>query len=212
MNCSKEQILLYAITDRHWLGNRPLTEVVEESLRGGATMIQLREKNLDEAAFLQEAKALRDLCKKYSVPFIINDNISIAAEVDADGVHLGQSDMAASKAREILGKDKIIGVTAKTIEQAIAAEQMGADYLGVGAVFPTSSKEDALPITHEMLRKICETVSIPVAAIGGITKDNIPQLKGNGISGIATISAIYGMPNIEESTRELKKIITQTVL
>ncbi|WP_026834487.1 thiamine phosphate synthase [Eubacterium xylanophilum] len=212
MNCSKEQILLYAITDRHWLGNRPLTEVVEESLRGGATMIQLREKNLDEAAFLQEAKALRDLCKKYSVPFIINDNISIAAEVDADGVHVGQSDMAASKAREILGKDKIIGVTAKTIEQAIAAEQMGADYLGVGAVFPTSSKEDALPITHEMLRKICETVSIPVAAIGGITKDNIPQLKGNGISGIATISAIYGMPNIEESTRELKKIITQTVL
>ncbi|MCR5796317.1 MAG: thiamine phosphate synthase [Eubacterium sp.] len=212
MNCSKEQILLYAITDRHWLGNRPLTEVVEESLRGGATMIQLREKNLDEAAFLQEARALRDLCKKYSVPFIINDNISIAAEVDADGVHVGQSDMAASKAREILGKDKIIGVTAKTIEQAIAAEQMGADYLGVGAVFPTSSKEDALPITHEMLRKICETVSIPVAAIGGITKENIPQLKGNGISGIATISAIYGMPNIEESTRELKKIITQTVL
>ena len=170
MKCAKENLLLYAVTDRHWLDGRTLKEVVLESLEGGVTMLQLREKHLDEAHFLEEAKELQALCRSRHVPFLINDNVEIALAMDADGVHVGQSDMAAGDVRKKLGDDKIIGVSAQTVEQALLAEKAGADYLGVGAVFPTSSKDDANEVSYETLKAICSAVSIPVVAIGGITQ------------------------------------------
>ena len=173
MKCAKENLLLYAVTDRHWLDGRTLKEVVLESLEGGVTMLQLREKHLDEAHFLEEAKELQMLCRSWHVPFLINDNVEIALAMDADGVHVGQSDMAAGDVRKKLGDDKIIGVSAQTVEQALLAEKAGADYLGVGAVFPTSSKDDANEVTYETLKAICSAVSIPVVAIGGITQENV---------------------------------------
>lgn len=205
MKCDKNNLLLYAVTDRHWLNGRTLHEVVKESLDGGATFIQLREKNLDEAAFLEEAKDLQALCKEYGVPFVVNDNVDIAIAMNADGVHVGQSDMEAGNVREKLGPDKIIGVSAQTVEQAVLAEQRGADYLGVGAVFPTGSKDDANEISMETLKAICEAVSIPVIAIGGITQQNVSELGGSGICGIAVISAIYAQADIAEAARNLKK-------
>lgn len=205
MKCDKNNLLLYAVTDRHWLNGRTLHEVVKESLDGGATFIQLREKNLDEAAFLEEAKDLQALCKEYGVPFVVNDNVDIAIAMNADGVHVGQSDMEAGNVREKLGPDKIIGVSAQTVEQAVLAEQRGADYLGVGAVFPTGSKDDANEISIETLKAICEAVSIPVIAIGGITQQNVSELGGSGICGIAVISAIYAQADIAEAARNLKK-------
>lgn len=205
MKCDKNNLLLYAVTDRHWLNGRTLHEVVKESLDGGATFIQLREKNLDEAAFLEEAKDLQALCKEYGVPFVVNDNVDIAVAMNADGVHVGQSDMEAGNVREKLGPDKIIGVSAQTVEQAVLAEQRGADYLGVGAVFPTGSKDDANEISIETLKAICEAVSIPVIAIGGITQQNVSELGGSGICGIAVISAIYAQADIAEAARNLKK-------
>ena len=179
MKLDKKDLLLYAVTDRHWLNGRTLHEVVKESLDGGATFIQLREKNLDEAAFLEEAKDLQALCKEYGVPFVVNDNVDIAIAMNADGVHVGQSDMEAGNVREKLGPDKIIGVSAQTVEQAVLAEQHGADYLGVGAVFPTGSKNDASEISIETLKAICKAVSIPVIAIGGITQQNVSELCGS---------------------------------
>ena len=211
MKLDKKDLLLYAVTDRHWLGDRTLYEVVKESLDGGATFIQLREKNLDQEHFLEEAKELKKLCAEYKVPFVINDNVDIALEIDADGVHVGQSDMEAGDVRAKLGPDKIIGVSAQTVEQAILAEKRGADYLGVGAVFPTGSKDDAVEVSHDTLREICKAVSIPVIAIGGITVDNTPVLAGTGICGIAVISAIYAQENIPEATRRLKEVTSRTV-
>ncbi len=211
MKLDKKDLLLYAVTDRHWLGDRTLYEVVKESLDGGATFIQLREKNLDQEHFLEEAKELKKLCAEYKVPFVINDNVDIALEIDADGVHVGQSDMEAGDVRAKLGPDKIIGVSAQTVEQAILAEKRGADYLGVGAVFPTGSKDDAVEVSHDTLREICKAVSIPVIAIGGITVDNTPVLTGTGICGIAVISAIYAQENIPEATRKLKEVTSRTV-
>ena len=211
MKLDKKDLLLYAVTDRHWLGDRTLYEVVKESLDGGATFIQLREKNLDQAHFLEEAVELKKLCAEYHVPFVINDNVDIAMQVDADGVHVGQSDMETGDVRAKLGPDKIIGVSAQTVEQAILAEKRGADYLGVGAVFPTGSKDDADDVSHETLRAICQAVSIPVIAIGGITVENTPLLKGTGICGIAVISAIYGQENIPEATRKLKDVTGRMV-
>ena len=211
MNCDKKDMLLYAVTDRHWLDGRTLYEVVKESLDGGVTFVQLREKNLDESAFLEEAKELQELCREYKVPFIVNDNVDIALEMDADGVHVGQSDMEAGDVRAKLGPDKIIGVSAQTVEQAILAEQRGADYLGVGAVFPTGSKADACEVSHETLKDICNVVSIPVIAIGGITVDNTPILKGTGICGIAVISAIYAADDIPAATAKLKEV-TKTIV
>ena len=155
MKCAKENLLLYAVTDRHWLDGRTLKEVVLESLEGGVTMLQLREKHLDEAHFLEEAKELQMLCRSWHVPFLINDNVEIALAMNADGIHVGQSDMAAGDVRKKLGDDKIIGVSAQTVEQALLAEKAGADYLGVGAVFPTSSKDDANEVTYETLKAIC---------------------------------------------------------
>ena len=203
-NTTTDELLLYAVTDRAWLGNETLYEQVEKALKGGATFVQLREKKLDEESFLQEAIEIKELCKKYNVPFVINDNVDIAIKMDADGVHVGQSDMEAGDVRKKLGPDKIIGVSAQTVEQAILAEKHGADYLGVGAVFPTGSKDDAEDVPFETLKAICEAVSIPVIAIGGITKDNVKELAGSGICGIAVISAIFASKDIEAATKELK--------
>lgn len=211
MKCAKENLLLYAVTDRHWLDGRTLKEVVLESLEGGVTMLQLREKHLDEAHFLEEAKELQTLCRSWHVPFLINDNVEIALAMEADGVHVGQSDMAAGDVRKKLGDDKIIGVSAQTVEQALLAEKAGADYLGVGAVFPTSSKDDANEVTYETLKAICSAVSIPVVAIGGITQENVHQLAGSGICGAAVISAIYAKPNIKKAAAELKTAVKETI-
>ena len=177
---------------------------VKNALDGGATFVQLREKNLDRADFLAEALEIQKLCREYGVPFVINDEVSIAKDIDADGVHVGQSDMEAMDVRKILGPDKILGVSAQTVEQAMIAEKHGADYLGVGAVFATGSKDDADDVSHETLKAICEAVSIPVIAIGGITKDNIYELAGSGICGVAVISAIFGQKDIKKATEELK--------
>ena len=199
------------MTDRTWLGDETLYQQVEKTLKGGATFIQLREKHLDDAAFLEEAVELKELCRRYHVPFVINDNVEIALKMDADGVHVGQSDMEAGNVREKLGPDKIIGVSAQTVEQAVLAEQRGADYLGVGAVFPTGSKDDADDVSHETLKAICEAVSIPVIAIGGISRNNVMELAGSGICGIAVISAIFAQPDIEAATKELRTLTEEMV-
>lgn len=211
MNCAKEDLLLYAVTDRHWLNGRSLIEVVKESLEGGVTFLQLREKELDDESFLKEAKELKALCREYKVPFVIDDNVEIAIKTDADGVHVGQSDMEAGDVRKRLGPDKIIGVSAQTVEQAVLAEKRGADYLGVGAVFPTGSKDDADDVSFETLKAICEAVSIPVVAIGGISKENAIKLKGSGICGVAVISAIYAASDIKEAAAELKEVTKKII-
>lgn len=205
MNEKKEDLLLYAVTDRSWLRGETLYAQVEKALKGGATFIQLREKELNEEAFYQEAVELKKLCHQYKVPFVINDNVEIAKKMDADGVHVGQSDMAACDVRKILGEDKILGVSAQTVEQALLAEQMGADYLGVGAVFPTGTKTDAVEVDAETLKAICAAVKIPVIAIGGIKADNLSELSGSGICGIAVVSAIFAAEDITETTKELKE-------
>ena len=204
----REQMLLYAVTDRHW---QTLYEQVEEALKGGATFIQLREKDLTEEEFLEEAKKIQQLCKKYRVPFIINDNVKLAKEIDADGVHVGQSDMETLDVRAQLGEDKIIGVSARTVEQALLAEKHGADYLGVGAVFQTGTKTDAREVEHSVLKEICTKVDIPVVAIGGITQDNVKELSGSGINGVAVISAIFAQKDIETATAKLKSCVEQIV-
>ena len=211
MKCDKKDLLLYAVTDRHWLNGRTLYSQVEEALKGGATFIQLREKELDEEHFLEEAKEIKELCRRYQVPFVINDNVEIALAVDADGVHVGQSDMEAGDVRAKLGPDKMIGVSAQTVEQAVMAEHNGADYLGVGAVFPTGSKADALEVSHDTLKAICKAVKIPVIAIGGISKENILELSGSGVCGIAVISAIFAKDDIEEAARELRGLTEKMV-
>ena len=211
-NVKKEDLLLYAVTDRHWLREETLYDQVEKALKGGATFIQLREKNLDDESFYKEAVEIQSLCKKYHVPFVINDNVDIAVKINADGVHVGQSDMEALDVRAKLGSDKIIGVSAQTVEQALLAEKHGADYLGVGAVFPTGSKDDADDVSHETLKAICDAVNIPVIAIGGITYENVTELSGTGIVGIAVISAIFGAEDIEKATDELKIRTKQALL
>ena len=205
MKCTKEDFILYAVTDRHWLNGESLYSQVEKALKGGATFVQLREKNLDSAHFLEEAKEIKELFRQYGVPFVINDNVEIALAMDADGVHVGQSDMEAGDVRRKLGADKLIGVSAQTVEQALLAQERGADYLGVGAVFPTGSKADAVEVGHDTLKAICEAVTIPVVAIGGITRDNVAELKGSGISGIAVISAIFAQKDIQAAAADLKE-------
>lgn len=200
-----EQLKLYAVTDRSWLGNQTLREQVELALKGGVTFVQLREKNLNYEDFLALAFEIKDLCHEYNVPFVINDNVQIAKECDADGVHIGQSDMELIEARKILGPGKIIGVSAQTVEQAIEAEKNGADYLGVGAVFPTNTKLDADYVPPELLKSICESVKIPVVAIGGISLKNVNQLAGSGIAGISVISAIFAQKDIKKAAEELNE-------
>ncbi|MDD6299959.1 thiamine phosphate synthase [Hornefia butyriciproducens] len=211
MKSDKENLLLYAVTDRHWTGRETLRQQVEAALRGGVTFVQLREKNMKHDAFRKEALEIRDLCRAYRVPFVLDDDVSLAMEVDADGIHVGQSDMEAGDVRALIGPDRILGVSACTVEEAVAAEQRGADYLGVGAVFPTGSKDDARPVTRETLRKICEAVTIPVIAIGGITEQNVMELAGSGICGVAVISAIFGQPEIESATKRLKAAVSEMV-
>ena len=209
MKCDKKNLLLYAVTDRHWLEGRKLIDVVKESLDGGVTMVQLREKSLEEGKFLEEAKELQTLCRERHIPFIVNDNVDIAKAMDADGVHVGQDDMETMDVRAKLGPDKIIGVSAHTVEEALLAEKQGADYLGVGAVFPTSSKSDVDVMPYETLKAICEAVSIPVVAIGGIGRENVSRLAGSGICGVAVISAIYAAKNIQAAAADLKSATSE---
>lgn len=203
MKADKKTMLLYAVTDRAWLGGRRLEDDVEKALRGGATFLQIREKELDDAAFLEQAKAVKAVAGRYGVPFVVNDNVAVAKAVDADGAHVGQSDMEAGDVRAQLGPDKIIGVSVQTVEQAVLAEKRGADYLGVGAVFPTATKQDAAEVSFETLREICGTVSIPVVAIGGIHSENVMELAGSGIAGVAVVSAIFAAADIESAAAEL---------
>lgn len=188
-----------------------LFEQVEKAIRGGATFVQLREKELDDRAFLEEAVEIQKLCQENCVPFVINDNVDIALKINADGVHVGQNDLEAGNVRSLIGKDKILGVSAQTVEQAILAEKSGADYLGVGAVFPTGSKADADDVSFETLKAICSAVSIPVIAIGGIGKHNVHRLCGSGICGIAVISAIFAAKDIESATAELKALTAKAI-
>ena len=211
MKFDKNDLLLYAITDRNWLNGKTLLSQVELALQGGATILQLREKHLDDEAFFQEAVEIKELCRAYHVPFIVNDNVEVALKVGADGIHVGQKDMEAGDVRRLLGPDKILGVSAQTVEQAILAEKNGADYLGVGAVFPTGSKDDADDVSHETLAAICKAVKLPVVAIGGISKHNVLELKGTGICGISVISAIFAQPDICAATRELRGLCEEMV-
>ena len=211
MNCDKADLMVYAVTDRSWLKGETLYEQVEKALKGGATFIQLREKELDEEQFLIEAIALKELCGKYQVPFVINDNVDIAIKVAADGVHVGQRDMAANDVRGSLEDGQILGVSVQTVEQAIEAQQCGADYLGVGAVFSTATKDDADDVSYEMLKAICHAVDIPVIAIGGITIENVSKLKGSGICGVAVVSAIFAQVDITKETAKLKNVIQEMI-
>ncbi len=211
MKLDKKDFILYAVTDRHWLKGQTLYEQVELALKGGATFVQLREKNLDDKHFMEEAVELQALCRQYGVPFIVNDNVEIALAMGADGIHVGQEDMEAGDVRKLLGDDKILGVSAQTVEQALLAEQRGADYLGVGAVFPTGSKDDASVISFDTVKDICNAVNIPVVAIGGISQQNVTQLQGSGIDGIAVISAIFAQPDILSATKLLKETTEKMV-
>lgn len=206
-----ETLRLYAVTDRRWTGAQTLEEQIESALRGGVTLVQLREKHLDDAAYLEEARRAAALCHRYGVPLIIDDNVEVALASGADGVHVGQNDMAAGDVRERLGADKILGVTAKTVEQALAAQAAGADYLGVGAVFATSTKTDTWQIDHAEFRRICDAVNIPVTAIGGITRENLPTLAGLGMDGFAVVSAVFAAEDIEAECRALRALAEQTV-
>lgn len=211
MKFDKKSLLLYAVTDRLWLNGKTLYEQVEEAIKGGVTFVQLREKKLDEESFLNEALEIQKLCRKYNIPFVVNDSVEIARKINADGVHVGQSDMEAVNVRSILGNNKILGVSAQTVEQALLAEKQGADYLGVGAVFPTGSKADADDVSYDTLKEICSAVSIPVVAIGGINENNVSTLKGSGVLGIAVISAIFAKDDIQSATRELKQLTEKVV-
>lgn len=206
MKFSRDSLRLYAVTDRAWLNGRTLGQVVREAISGGATLIQLREKNLGYEVFKYEALEIQRLCREHDIPFIVNDNVNLAREVDADGVHVGQEDMDAGSVRRLIGAGKILGVSVRTPEEAVRAEAQGADYLGAGAVFHTGSKSDAVDITHEALREICSAVKIPVVAIGGITLKNARELSGTGIAGLAVISAIFASPDIAAASRELRAI------
>lgn len=203
MICKKESMLLYAVTDRSWVGKQTLLDQVEAALKGGITCLQLREKDMNEVEFFYEAMEMRKLCTKYQVPFIINDNVDIAIRCRADGIHVGQSDMKTNKVRELVGDHMIIGVSVQTIEQAVEAYKAGADYLGVGAMFRTTTKLDASEVSYETLKEICKAVSIPKVAIGGINKSNIMNLSGTGVDGGALVSAIFAAKDIELECREL---------
>lgn len=210
MRCEKEAMLLYAVTDRAWVGKQTLLQQVEEAILGGATCVQLREKELDKAAFLAEAIEMQALCRKYGVPFIVNDAVDIALACNADGIHVGQSDMAAGDVRSLAG-NKIIGVSVQTVEQALAAEAAGADYLGVGAMFSTATKTDASAVSKETLAAICAAVRIPVVAIGGIHKGNLLELSGTGVDGVALVSAIFAAEDIRGECILLKELSARMV-
>ena len=211
MKFAESMLRLYAVTDRSWVGTQTLYEQVEAALRGGVTCVQLREKELNPEDFLAEAKEIKTLCARYGVPLIINDNVELALKVDADGVHVGQEDMDARDVRNLIGADKILGVTAKTVEQAQKAQLAGADYLGSGAVFGSTTKPNAKPMSRELLQTICASVSIPVVAIGGIHRGNIASLAGTGIRGAAVVSGIFAAADIEEECFRLRAEIDRIV-
>ena len=205
MKCNKKYMLLYAVTDRAWVGRQRLYDQVESALKGGATCVQLREKELDDEAFLNEAMEISALCKKYEVPFFINDNVEIAIKCQADGIHVGQEDMEVAQVRRTVGDGMMIGVSVHSVEEALEAIKNGADCLGVGSMFSTSTKTDIEVLPKEVLKDICATVDIPVVAIGGITKSNISQLAGTGVDGVALVSAIFAADDIENECRLLRK-------
>lgn len=205
----REAMCLYAVTDSQWLAGRTLPEVVKEAIEGGATFMQLREKEMAYEEFLTLAKQVKKVTDTYHIPFVIDDEIDLAKEADADGVHIGQSDRALAEARKILGPDKIIGVSVQTVEQAVEAERGDADYLGVGSIFTTSTKLDADAVTLETLRAICDAVSIPVVAIGGIGKDNLLKLRDTGIDGVAVVSAIFAARDIKGAAKTLRELAKQ---
>ena len=211
MKCDKKAMLLYAVTDRAWVGKQSLYEQVESALQGGATCVQLREKELDDEAFLNEAIEISALCKQYGVPFFINDNVEIAIKCHADGIHVGQEDMEATQVRQRVGDDMMIGVSVHSVEEALEAVKNGADCLGVGAMFSTSTKTDVDVLPKETLRDICAAVNIPVVAIGGIGKNNISQLAGTGVDGVALVSAIFAADDIENECRLLRKLSEEMV-
>ena len=208
---SKESLLLYAVTDRSWVGRQTLLEQIEEALAGGVTLLQLREKDSAEDEFISEAVEVKKLCRKYGVPLIINDNVNVAIKSGADGVHVGAGDMPVSEIRAMTGDNFIIGATAKTVEQAIDAEASGADYIGVGAVFPSPTKKNAVRITREQLNEICSSVKIPSVAIGGIGLCNISELEGGGMDGIAVVSAIFASDDIKKAAEELKTAVRRII-
>ena len=211
MKCDRQTMRLYAVTDRAWVGRQTLPEQVEAALKGGATCVQLREKELDGTALLEEAKVLAALCRRYGVPLIINDNVEVALASGADGVHVGQDDLTVEQVRRLAGDRLIVGVSAHTVEQALAAQAGGADYLGVGAVFATATKSDAHVLPRETLAEICRAVDIPVVAIGGIGEDNLLQLAGTGVDGVALVSAIFSAPDIEGQCRKLRALSERMV-
>ena len=211
MKCDKKAMLLYAVTDRTWVGKQSLYQQVEAALKGGATCVQLREKELDEDAFLQEAMEMKALCEKYHVPFFVNDNVEIAVKCKADGIHVGQSDMATAKVRQTVGEDMMIGVSVHSVEEALEAVRNGADCLGVGAMFSTSTKANADVLTKEVLKEICDAVDIPVVAIGGISKNNMADLKGTGVDGVALVSAIFAAEDIEDECRILRQMAEEMI-
>ena len=206
MKFTKESLRLYAVTDRQWLKNKSLPEAVEEAIKGGVTFVQLREKNTDYEDMKKIAIEVKAVTDKYNIPFVINDNVMLCKEINADGVHVGADDMSVSEARKILGNDKIIGGTARTLERAIQAYNEGADYLGIGAVFTTTTKEGTTHMTKDLANKINSAVPIPTVAIGGINSENLSQLKGYGVSGIAVVSAIFAQENITDACIKLKKL------
>ncbi len=211
MKVDRSSVLLYAVTDRTWLKGRSLADVVEEALKAGVTFLQLREKNLDYHSFLELAKEIKSIAAKYGIPFVINDRVDVAMGCGADGVHVGQGDMEAREVRKIIGPDKILGVSAQTVEQAVEAEKNGANYIGVGSIFPTSTKPDTESVSFDILKEICKSVSIPVVAIGGINRDNAMKLAGSGISGIAAVSAIFASNDITAAVRELRQLASRLV-
>ncbi len=211
MKCDKENMLLYAVTDRAWTGKQSLYEQVEEALKGGITCLQLREKNLSDEDFLKEAIQIKALCNKYMVPFFINDNVEVAIKSGADGIHVGQDDMAAGRVRELVGDKMMIGVSAHSVKEAVEAVKNGADCLGVGAIFSTSTKKDASVLDLKVVADICKAVDVPVVAIGGIKKDNISKLKGTGVDGVALVSAIFAADDIKAECEELRKLSEEMI-
>lgn len=206
LKVDKSAMLLYVVTDRTWLGENKLSQQVEEIVKAGATFVQLREKELDFDNFVKEGTEIKKITDYYKVPFVINDNIEVALAIDADGVHVGQGDLSAQEVRTRIGEHKILGVSAQTVEQALLAEQQGADYIGVGAVFSTATKSDADDVTQETLKAICEAVHIPVVAIGGINEHNILQLRDSKVDGVAIISAIFAKSDIIAAAKELLEL------
>ena len=203
MSAAREILTLYAVTDRRWCGEQCLKDQVEAAIKGGVTCVQLREKDMNDKDFLAEAIEIKSLCDKYDVVFIVNDNVEVALKCEADGIHVGQSDMEASKVKDLIYEDMILGVSATNMQEALAAQKAGADYLGVGAVFPTDTKDDAKAVKPRELRAICQAVDIPVVAIGGITSRKMLKLAGTGIAGVAVVSAIFSAKNIESKAHSM---------